>query len=114
MSDEQVKIESYEKYIAVASYITPAGWLVAFLFKLLSDVKSRYCIFHLKQGLGQSVIYGILLIAISYLDWYIVGELVKVTYLVTQIIGVLSALNGKCRSVPLFGQLYIKCISFIK
>ncbi|MCQ2216380.1 MAG: hypothetical protein MJZ31_10765 [Bacteroidales bacterium] len=113
MADE-AKIKDNEKYIAVASYITPAGWLVAFLFKWLCDVRTHFCIFHLKQGLGQTIVYGLFWVILSYQDWYIVEELVKLVYVLSQIVGIFNALNEKCRYVPLFGTLYDKILTFIK
>ncbi|MDO4462227.1 MAG: hypothetical protein Q4C30_07010 [Bacteroidia bacterium] len=106
-------IADNEKYIAVASYITPAGWIVACLLKWISDVKTPFCIFHLKQGLGQSLLFGLIWVCVSYFDIYLINELIKISYIVLQTIGVLNALNNKRRYLPLFGKLYNRCITFI-
>ncbi len=110
----EYQIEDNEKYIAVSAYITPAGWIVAYLFKWISNINSHYCIFHLKQGLGQTVVFGLIWICMSYVDWYFINEIAKLAYIILQTIGVLNALNKKCAFLPVLGKLYNKCITIIK
>lgn len=108
------KIEDNEKYIAVSAYITPAGWIVAYLFKWISDIRSPFCIFHLKQGLGQTLVFGFIWICLSFVDFYFLNEIAKLGYIILQTIGVLNALNFKRAYLPLFGRMYAKWFTFIK
>lgn len=113
-NEGQKTMPQEHKYLAVAAYITPAGWIVAYIMKLLSGADTKYCIFHLRQGLGLLITFGILWLALHYTEWYIVSQLVQILYFICIVIGVLGALDGKCRYQPLFGKLYYRLITFIK
>lgn len=102
------------KYLAVAAYITPAGWIVAYIMKMLSGADNKFCIFHLRQGFGLLLTFGIILLVLSYTDLHIVTQLVQILYFICIVIGVLGALDGKCRYQPVFGKLYYNLITFIK
>lgn len=114
VEDGKTEMPQEHKYLAVVAYITPAGWIVAYIMKLLSRTDSKYCIFHLRQGLGLLITFGITLLALSYTDLYIISQLVQILYFICMIIGVMGASEGKCRYQPLFGKMYYRLITFIK
>jgi len=98
-------IVSEGKTIAIIAYITIIGLLIAII--LNNDKKNRFASYHIRQGLGiglTGLVIGIIVI-IPILGWlvFLVGWLL---ILVMWISGLLNALNGKEKPVPVLGNKY--------
>lgn len=106
--------------IAWLSYITFIGWIVALVQHSNSQVKSSLAVFHLRQSFG---------LIITWIAMYIIGIIITVATLgigiilmwvlyvgvfLLWIMGLISAINGEEKPVPLFGELYQNWFSFIK
>ena len=98
------------KVMNILAYI---GILV--LIPLLAAKDSKFARFHCNQGLVLfiaeliiSIVLGILG-AIPKIGWIfgIIGSLVGICFLVLVIIGIINAVNGKAKELPLVGKFKI-------
>jgi len=88
-----------DKTVAILSYITLIGFIVAIV--LNSNKKTKLGAFHLRQVLGL-FITGVLCII------PLLGLLVAIGLLVFWIMGLISAIKGEMKPVPLLGAMYQK------
>lgn len=86
------------KIIAIISYITIIGWVIALL--LHQNNRSELGAFHIRQTLGL-FLTGLILSFIPIIGW-ILGIIVFVFW----IIGLINAINGEMKPVPVVGKLY--------
>lgn len=109
MNTEQTQ-EMDEKTIAIISYITIIGWIIAYV--QLGKNKSSLAIFHIRQSLFLMLCaFGICIIQMlfafaPYLGWIIsmFFSLVMLGFLVLWVIGLLNAINGEQKPLPIFGN----------
>ncbi|HET9055456.1 MAG TPA: hypothetical protein VFN30_01285 [Chitinophagaceae bacterium] len=109
-----------DKTIAWLSYITIFGWVAAFFIYSSSSIKSSLSAFHLRQA------FGIFVTCIA--SWLISAVLIVITLGLISIIlwvlylflfllwllGLLSAIAGEEKPIPILGEQYQKWFSFIK
>ncbi len=94
------------KTIAIISYITLIGTLIAYLMN--NDKKNEFAKFHIGQAL-RAWLAGIVVSIISTVLVTVtgVGILGYLTYtgLVLAILGLINAMNGKMEKIPLVGNI---------
>jgi len=88
-----------DKTVAILSYITLIGFIVAIV--LNSNKKTKLGAFHLRQVLGL-FLTGVLCII------PLLGLVVAIGLLVFWIMGLISAIKGEMKPVPLLGAMYQK------
>lgn len=93
------------KTIAIIAYITVIGLIIAIV--LNNDKKNAFAAFHIRQALGvglASLVIGVLNI-IPYIGRlaFAVGSILL---FVMWIVGLINALNGKMKPVPVFGKQF--------
>ena len=88
-----------DKTVAILGYITLIGFIVAIV--LNSNKKTKLGAFHLRQMLGFFVT-GILCII------PLLGLLIALCIFVLWIMGLISAIKGEMKPVPLLGAYYQK------
>lgn len=93
------------KTIAIIAYITVIGLIIAII--LNNDKKNAFAAFHIRQALGvglASLVIGVLNI-IPYIGWlaFAVGSILL---FVMWIVGLINALNGKMKPVPVLGKQF--------
>lgn len=93
------------KTVAVLSYFTPLGWLVAVV--LHGDHKSSFASFHLRQSLGLTITSALLFLI------PLIGWLLTLGIIFAWFCGAYSALNGRQHLVPFVGQIYQDHLDFI-
>jgi len=99
------------KTAAIISYLTLIGWIIAFV--LHSGNKTRLGAYHLRQTLGLMVlivsvmILGYILNMIPTLGWMI-GSALNIGLLVLWLTGLISAINGKEKPLPIVGLMFQK------
>jgi uncharacterized membrane protein len=100
-----------DKTVAILSYITLIGFIVAIV--LNSNKKTKLGAFHLRQVMGLFLTWiaivacDIVLAFIPILGWLaILGLWVSVVVLV--IMGLISAIKGEMKPVPVVGPMYQK------
>ena len=103
---------------AIIAYITPIGWLIAYI--LNSSNKSKFATFHLRQALGLAIAEGvvmalsvffILFIYLPFIFWPL--RMVNIAILGLVVIGLVNANNGKAEPLPFIGEFLSKTFSGI-
>ncbi|WP_035757776.1 DUF4870 domain-containing protein [Hugenholtzia roseola] len=94
------------KNVAVISYITLVGWVVAYVMNQDEANRSSLSTFHLRQMAGIAIlgIVGSLFNVIPFVGW-IVGLVAALGTFVFWIMGLISAINGEEKPVPVVGEL---------
>jgi uncharacterized membrane protein len=92
--------------------LTWIGWIIAIIIH--SNNKSEIGAYHLRQSLGI-LLTGVVLcfvLWIPILGW-IVSTVGFIALLVFWIMGIISAVNGEMKPVPVLGEFYQKTFSGI-
>lgn len=100
------------KTIAIIAYITIIGLIIAFVMN--NDKKNTFAAFHIRQCLGialTGLALGIINV-IPILGW-LISIFGSLFILVLWIMGLVSALNGQEKPVPLLGEKYQEWLSSI-
>lgn len=105
-----------KKTLAIISYITIIGWLIAF-FQYKDKERDPFVTYHLKQSLGIAIISFILGAAINIIV-RIVPSLSVVVYaniaiLALWVLGIINAVNGQKKPVPVVGPMFENKFSFL-
>ena len=100
-----------EKTIAVLSYITPIGWIIAYVMHQNNVVKSEFSAFHLRQALGIFISgVGLMIVGMIFSILPLIGHLtlllVRLIILAMWIFGLYYAIDGKKMPVPFVGSLF--------
>jgi len=88
---------------AIVSYITPIGWLVSYL--AMHSEGNSFSAFHLRQSLGLALI-SIIFGSISFYSAPLIGTVLFIGFFVFWLIGLLSAIGGTQKEIPLLGSLF--------
>jgi uncharacterized membrane protein len=96
-----------DKTVAIISYITIIGFIAAIFMH--TSQKTRLGAFHLRQVLGIVLTgtVGFVCAFVPILGW-LVWFVVVIGLFVLWLLGLLSALKGEMRPVPILGQHYQK------
>lgn len=110
------------KTVAILSYCTLIGWIIAIVLNSDNNNKSELGVFHLRQGLGIFIsgfamaILSAIFMFIPFIGWLIaiVINLGYIALLVLWILGLISAINGEKKLIPIVGQFYQNILGGIK
>ncbi len=86
------------KTIAIVSYITIIGWVIALI--LNNNEKNSFASFHIRQSLGINLL-GMVLTFIPVIGW-ILGIAVFIFW----VIGLIAAITERTVPVPVIGELF--------
>jgi uncharacterized membrane protein len=86
------------KVVAIISYITLVGWIVAIV--LHNNNRSELGAYHLRQSLGLMLTMAVL--------WFIpvIGWLLNIVLFIFMIIGLIYASQEEQKPVPVVGEFY--------
>lgn len=100
------------KTVAIVSYLTLVGLVVAFMMN--NSQPTSLGRFHIRQSIGITVV-AIALGGLSFIPGIggLLSKIVGVTVLVALVLGVLAALNGQEKVLPVVGQYFQKWFSMI-
>lgn len=102
------------KTVALLSYITLIGLIIAFVMNGDQKNKSELGAFHLRQALGiyltsfSMMIASLIFIMIPFIGW-IISILINLCYIgifIFWIMGFIGAINENKKPVPVLGDLY--------
>lgn len=105
------------KTISIISYFTWIGWIIAFI--MFNSNKSQLAAFHIRQSLFLMIlaivcyIVQIMLIFVPFIGWAIIF-LLWIALLVFWVLGLVSAVNGQEKPIPIIGSLAQSIFSGIK
>lgn len=104
------------KVLAIISYITIIGWLIAFFSRDKSQ-NNNLANYHLKQSLGLvivSIIVNILLtIVVSIVPSLGFLLFFGYVFLIFMVLGIINANNEKRKPLPVIGTVFENKFSFI-
>jgi uncharacterized membrane protein len=108
-----------KKTLAIVSYITIIGWIIAYINYNNSTEKASLTRYHLKQALGIGIIGIVLGVVVNVIATIIpsLAMILSLSYLallVLWIFGIMNAMNEKETPVPLVGQMFEDKFDFIK
>ncbi|MFT4670258.1 MAG: putative membrane protein [Flavobacteriaceae bacterium] len=92
------------KTVAIISYITPIGWIIAFIMN--NNDKTDFGSYHIRQALGIFLAWFLLGIINSYLSIAILGWIVELGLIVFCILGLIGAIQGEKNPIPLLGAQF--------
>ena len=85
------------RLVAIFSYITPIGWVLALILNL--NNKTSLGSFHIRQAL-------LIFVAWMVLSWIpVIGWIIAVVLLILLLMGLMYAINAKEKEVPIIGPL---------
>src|SRR5437868_2311617 len=107
-----------QKTIAWVSYLTIIGWNVALVSYNGSPDKSSLAKFHLRQVFGIFVtgfaLYIVMLMMIFVMPFFFfLYPLIGFAIFILWILGLIAAVNGEEKPVPVLGDFYQKTFTFI-
>lgn len=96
-----------DKTVAIVAYLTLIGFLVAIIIH--SNKKTKLGAFHLRQMLGfiLTSFAVIVLIVIPIIGWILI-PVFYLFMLVCWVMGLVAAINGQMKPMPVVGPLYQK------
>jgi uncharacterized membrane protein len=108
------------KTIAIISYITFIGWIVSYV--MYSNNKSQLAIYHIRQTLGLFITgFALYIVMFIFLFIPILGWIISiiiwvclVALFVLWIFGLVSAINGQEKPVPVIGETIQKILAGVK
>lgn len=98
------------KTVAIISYLTIIGWVIAYVMH--NNQKTELGAFHLRQTIGLFIIglciwiAQMMLIFIPVLGW-LISLLITFLYIgifILWLIGLISAINGNMKPIPIIGK----------
>jgi uncharacterized membrane protein len=101
-----------DKTVAIVSYLTLLGFIVAIV--LHSSKKTRLGAFHLRQTLGlflTGIAVGIcqMILALIPIVGLIAIFALWISMLVLWVMGLIAAVNGQMKPMPVVGPMFQKC-----
>ncbi len=97
-TERSLSISEKEKSNGIIAYVTIIGLIIAFVQN--QEEKSEYVNFHVRQMIGL-VLIGF---AVGWIP--IVGWIVAIGAVVFWIMGIMGAMNGERKAVPLVGEYF--------
>ncbi len=92
------------KTIAIISYITWIGTLIAFVMN--TNKRNFFASFHIRQAIGISVFSLINnLVLIKFADLWIIGT-IGIVLFILRIIGLIGAIQNQEKKIPLLGDVF--------
>ena len=92
------------KTVAIISYITLIGWIIAFIMN--NNNKTEFGSYHLRQSLGIILVGIALAIVNSFLNIAMLGWIIQIGIIVFWILGFIGAVQGEKKPVPLLGAQF--------
>ncbi|UJH91836.1 hypothetical protein LZ575_04025 [Antarcticibacterium sp. 1MA-6-2] len=99
------------KSAAIVAYITIVGTIIAFF--LNNDTKNTFASFHIRQALGIHITYFLLGALISIFDSWMITYAFWIFIFVLWGYGIVTAIQGEQREVPILGNKFQNWFSTI-
>ncbi|WP_118976626.1 DUF4870 domain-containing protein [Taibaiella koreensis] len=106
------------KTLAIVSYLTIIGWIIAYVSHKGQAQRSQLVQYHLEQSLGLFIVFVILSIVTSAIVFIvpaiaIVATIVGILELILLVMGIINAANEVCKPVPLVGKFFERKMGFL-
>jgi uncharacterized membrane protein len=109
-NQEDINVQQEDKTVAILSYITLIGWIVALVMHN-GDNNTKLGAFHIKQSLGIMLIgFGVFIISIPLVFIPFLGAFINLILflgvLALWILGLIGAVNGETKPLPVVGEQF--------
>lgn len=116
---EIIKRDQQDNTIAWISYITPIGWIIAFVLFMNGDRGNTLSRFHLRQSLGiylSSLIVSVISAAILFIPFIggLTLTIINIGLFILWILGLVAAIQREEKPVPLLGEYFNQLLNFVK
>ncbi len=92
------------KTVAIIAYITLIGWIIALIMN--NGNKTALGSYHVRQSLGIMCV-GVILVIISWIiGIWIFSIIVNLAIFVFWVLGLISAVQGEIKPVPVLGEKF--------
>ncbi len=105
------------KTVAIVSYITIIGWIVALILRQNESPKSEFSRFHLRQSIGVHLILfasSIIRFVLAFLYLGFIGNIVWILGAIIWLIGLINAIQGDFKGIPFIGDWFEENFDFVK
>ena len=92
------------KMIAIISYITVIGTLIAFIMN--QNKQNPFASFHIRQAIGIFLVGLVVNFIQRYTDFGTIDIILAIGVFILWIIGLISAIQGEEKTVPLLGEQF--------
>ena len=92
------------KTIAIISYITLIGWIIAFVMH--SSNKTKLGGFHVRQSLGLMILSIINYVLFIALQIWILYAIIGIALFILWILGLVGAIQGEEKPIPVLGAQF--------
>lgn len=92
------------KTTAIISYLTIIGTIIALV--LNANKKNEFASFHIRQTVGFNLLSMVIVWLIGSLSASLLGKLVSLTLFVLWIIGLIGAIRGERKEMPVIGAYF--------
>jgi uncharacterized membrane protein len=100
------------KTTAFVAYLTILGTIIAYFMN--NDTKNPFASFHIRQALGIFITYFLLGALVSIFDSWMISVPFYIFIIVLWGYGIVTALQGERREVPILGEMFQKWFSTVK
>lgn len=99
------------KSAAIVAYITIVGTIIAYFIN--NDTKNPFASFHIRQALGIHITYFLLGALVSIFDSWMITYAFWIFIFVLWGYGIVTAIQGEQKEVPILGDKYQNWFSTI-
>lgn len=92
------------KTVAIIAYITLIGWIIALVMN--NGNKTQLGTFHVRQALGIMCVGVVFAIISGFIGIWILSSIINLALLVLWILGLVSAVQGEMKPVPVLGEQF--------
>ena len=106
------QINRTDKLTAIVAYATVVGTIIAIFMNL--ERKNAFARFHIRQAFGIFVLFYLLGVLVSYFDSWLISMPFFLFFAVLWGYGLLNAIQGVTKPIPLVGEKFQEWFTFIK
>lgn len=99
------------KTAAIVAYLTIIGTIIAYFMN--NDTKNTFASFHIRQALGIHITYFLLGAFVSIFDSWMVSYSFWIFIIILWGYGLVTAIRGEQKEVPLLGEQFQKWFSTV-
>ena len=101
------------------SYLWWIGWIISLVTSNNTNPKPPLVVFHLRQSFGLLVISTALwvlnvMLIFGFAGWYVIYLCLSIALFILWIIGLIAAVQGEEKPVPVLGTMFQQWFQFIK
>lgn len=114
--ENNVNKQKEDNTIAILAYITLIGWIIALVMN--GEKKSELGKFHIRESLGIMITgFGVMILAIMFAFIPFLGGIISVllwlALMAMWILGLVNAINGEKKHLPVIGDFFQKTFSSV-